>query len=68
MINQGHAALAAWPFLGPSGFIVGLASSSEVLRVDRVPCFTALRRRVFPECLHAYALDVFLEKFREHVF
>ena len=47
---------------------LGLLWDWQVLRVDRVPCFTALRRRVFPECLHAYALDVFLEKFREHVF
>ena len=49
-------------FFGPSGFVVGLASSSEFLRGDRVPCFTALRWRVFTECLHAYALDVFWEK------
>jgi len=30
-------------FYGPSGFVVGLAGSSEVLRGDRVPCFKALR-------------------------
>ena len=53
---------------GPPGFVVGLASSSEVLKGDRVPCFTALRVRVFAECLHAYAFDVFLKKSREHVF
>ena len=53
---------------GRSGFVVGLANSSEFLRGDRVPCFTALKWRVFSECLHAYAWDVFLAKFREHVF
>ena len=35
---------------------------------ERVPYFTALRVRVFTECLHAYTLDVFLEKSREHVY
>ena len=38
------------------------------LSVERVPCFTALRVRVSTECCHAYASDVFSEKFREHVF
>jgi len=47
---------------------VRLKSSSDVLLGERVPCFTALRVRVFTECLHAYAFNVFLEKSREHVF
>ena len=55
-------------FWGPSGFVVGLASSSEALRCDRVPCFTALRARVSTECWHAYASVTVLGKSREHVF
>ena len=41
---------------------LGSLWGSQVLEVflgDRVPCFTALRARVFTECLHTYALDVF---------
>ena len=54
--------------LSPSRLVVDLASSSEFLRGDRVPCFTDLRWSFFAECLHTYALDVFLEKSCEHVF
>ena len=36
--------------------------------IGRVPCFTAFRVRVSTECWHAYAIDVILEKSREHVF
>ena len=41
---------------------------SGSLPVKWVPCFTALRGRVFTECWHAYVLDVFLEKSSEHDF
>ena len=55
-------------FVYVHSFTVRPASSSDVNLGDRVPCFTALRVKVFIECLHAYALNVFLGKSREHVF
>ena len=55
-------------FVCVHSFAVCPVSSSDVFLGDRVPCFTALRVRVFIECLHAYALNVFLGKSREHVF
>ena len=62
MKTKKRAATSLPVFMGPSGFVAGLARFPSVLLVERVPCFTALRVRVFAEYWHAYALEVFFGK------
>ena len=47
---------------------MGLASSSDVLLGERVPCFTALRQEYLLSACMLTRSMFFLEKSREHVF